>query len=56
MPHLAWLALLLPLACGCDRCDWSWVCFGVAGLLAGGLFYVLAVIRELIRLPSLLQR
>ncbi|MDX2220487.1 MAG: hypothetical protein SF172_15830 [Burkholderiales bacterium] len=56
MPHLAWLILLLPLACGCERCDWSWVCFGVAGLLATALFYVLAISRELINLLPLLKR
>jgi hypothetical protein len=56
MPHLAWLIVLLPFACGCDLCDWSWVCFGVAGLIAAALFYVLAVIRELIHLMPILKR
>lgn len=56
MPYLAWLVALLPLACGCARCDWSWVCFGAAALLAAGLHFVLALALELTASLSLLKR
>ena len=47
MPHLGWLFVLLPLACGCPTCDSTFVCLLIAGALAATIVVVLAISREL---------
>lgn len=47
MPHLGWLFVLLPLACGCPTCDSTLVCLLIAGALAAAIVGVLAIAQEL---------
>lgn len=47
MPHLAWLTIALPFFCGCEQCPTTVLCFTVTGVVAAGLFVVLAIAREL---------
>lgn len=47
------LVLLSPLACGCEVCPFTPVCFAVAGIAAAVLLVALGIVHELRLLASL---
>lgn len=47
MRYLSLSIAFLPLVCGCEQCDWTWLCFTFSTLLAGGLFMALSLLHEL---------
>ena len=47
MRYLSLLIVLLPFVCGCEQCDWTWLCVTFSILLAGGLFMALSLMHEL---------
>lgn len=47
MRYLSLLIVFLPFVCGCEQCDWTWLCITFSILLASGLFMALSLMNEL---------
>lgn len=47
MRYLSLIVLAWPLLCATPPCDLVWLCAGASVVLAGSLFVVFAVLREL---------